>query len=283
LPDAFPDFSGNACAGFDDDERSRLRDAALILADSGSVVVKLAAYVGKGAEWAKDAVAETGAKVFGDGWQDKVQEVVEVALWRANDLATVGLEPEGERQPWDWFNKAVVTTTGGVTGFFGLPGALVDVPITTLMIMRSVAEIARSQGEDLGSDDAKRACIQVFAFGGPEAGDDDAEVGYWLTRAGLTHGAIEVLIRQVVRQFSVAVSDKLIATAVPFAGAFAGGALNYAFMDFYQDMARVHFTLRALERRHGDEGGVRACFDALVRQARERKRLRPVGAASNEA
>lgn len=86
MPETFPDFSGNACAGFNDQERGRLRDAALILADSGSVVVRLAAYVGKGAEWAKDAVSDAGAKVFGDGWQEEVQHVVEEALWRANDL-----------------------------------------------------------------------------------------------------------------------------------------------------------------------------------------------------
>ena len=65
--------------------------------------------------------------------------------------------------------------------------------------------------------------------------------------------------------------------AVPLAGSAAGGTLNWAFMDFYQDMARVHFTLRSLERKYGDEAGVRACFDRLVRQARDRKRLRNTG------
>jgi len=62
------------------------------------------------------------------------------------------------------------------------------------------------------------------------------------------------------------------ATALPVAGAVAGGTLNYVFMDFYQDMARVHFAIRSLERRHGEEAGVRACFDSLVAQARKRRR-----------
>jgi len=34
---------------------------------------------------------------------------------------------------------------------------------------------------------------------------------------------------------------------VPGIGALAGGSLNYMFMDYYQQMARVHFTLRDLE------------------------------------
>jgi ribosomal protein L35AE/L33A len=45
-------------------------------------------------------------------------------------------------------------------------------------------------------------------------------------------------------------------------------------MDYYQQMARVHFSIRAVERRHGADGAVRACFDQLLRQAR----LRAAGA-----
>ena len=52
--------------------------------------------------------------------------------------------------------------------------------------------------------------------------------------------------------------------------AAAGGTLNYVFMHYYQQMARVHFTLRELERRH-DPATVRACFDSLLRQMRARQ------------
>ena len=70
-------------------------------------------------------------------------------------------------------------------------------------------------------------------------------------------------------------SQKYLAQAVPLLGAAAGTTLNYVFMDYYQTMARVHFTLRDLERRH-DPAVVRACFDRLVRQERERRRPRPL-------
>ena len=272
MPSTFPDFRGNACAAFDKDEREKLKTAALLLADGANLVVRLAAILGTTTEWASSKAMDFAEKAFGIGWRDKVQAATEDALWRAHDLATTGLDPKGDRDPWDWFNKGVVTASGAVTGFFGLPGAVVDVPLTTMMIMRSVAEIARSHGEDLADDDAKRACIQVFAFGGPDPEDDEAEIGYWTVRAGLSHATVDLLIKQVVQRFSINVSEKVAAGAVPLIGAGAGAVLNYAFMDFYQDMARVHFTLRALERRHGSESSVRACFDGLVRQAKNRKR-----------
>lgn len=269
----FPDFSGNACAACDDADRRLLWEAATIFADSRGLVMRIASVLGEGAEWVGGKAAEAATKLFGDVWQDQVKSATEDALWHAHDWATTGLDAEGGGEPWNWFNKAVATVTGTATGFFGLPGALVDIPITTLLMMRSIAEIARFYGEDLSTDETKRACLQVFAFGGPGTQDDDAEVSYWVTRSGLSHKTIEVLIKRILPVFSVSVSERLMATAVPVAGAAAGGTLNYVFMDFYQDMARVHFTIRSLERRHGEEAGVRACFDSLVRQARMRKRV----------
>lgn len=111
-----------------------------------------------------------------------------------------------------------------------------------------------------------------MAFGGPSTEDDDIEVGYWSTRAFFAHATVEMAIRQAATRFAVVLSEKALAQVVPIAGAFAGGGLNYVFMDYYQQMARVHFTIRALERAYGTENSVRACFEKLVRQAKERQR-----------
>jgi len=194
----FPDFSGNACAACDDADRQLLWEAATIFADSHGLVMRLASVLGEGAEWVGGKAAEAATKLFGDAWQDQVKSAAEDALWSAHNWATTGLDSEGKQEPWIWFNKAVVVATGTTTGWFGLPGALVDIPVTTLMMMRSIAEIARFHGEDLSSDETKRACLQVFAFGGPGAQDDDAEVSYWVTRSGLSHKAIEVLIGAII-------------------------------------------------------------------------------------
>ena len=56
-------------------------------------------------------------------------------------------------------------------------------------------------------------------------------------------------------------------------GAVSGGALNWAFVDYYQKMARVHFTLRALDKRTGQPAKVRAAFSEMVAAARDRRRI----------
>ena len=56
---------------------------------------------------------------------------------------------------------------------------------------------------------------------------------------------------------------KLAAQAVPVLGAVGGAAVNTAFMDHFQAIARGHFTVRRLERRYGK---------AVVREAYEAER-----------
>jgi len=141
------------------------------------------------------------------------------------------------------------------------------------MIIRSLAEIARAHGEDIASDECRRACLEVLIMGGPETEDDEIEIGYWSTRAALGQLGIQNLVNQAAKRFGLALSNKVGAQLVPAIGAVAGASLNYIFMDYYQQMARVHFTIRAVERSTGDPAAVRACFDRLVREAREAKRL----------
>jgi hypothetical protein len=113
----------------------------------------------------------------------------------------------------------------------------------------------------------------VLAFGGPSDDDDETEIGYWATRIGLNHLAVNLLIKSAAGRFGLVLSEKFLAQTVPVAGAIAGGALNYAFTDYYQTMAQVHFRLRALDRRTGQPLEVRKCFTEMVRAARDRRRI----------
>jgi hypothetical protein len=270
--EAAPDLTGNACAGLTPAERDDLWKVACILADSRGLLVRIAEYVGGKGEWISRHTGGLGTRVFGENWQLRVQDMTERALWRGYDMATIGMDTASEREPWMWFNKALAGLSGAAGGFFGMPGLAVDIPASTMMIMRSIAEIARANGEDIGSEPGKMACLEVFALGGPTTEDDDVEIGYWSTRAALNHATVGTAIRFVGRSFGLVLSEKLLAQAVPVAGAVAGSALNYLFMDFYQQMARVHFTIRRLEREAADPSGVRPCFDRLVAQARGRRR-----------
>jgi EcsC protein family len=48
---------------------------------------------------------------------------------------------------------------------------------------------------------------------------------------------------------------------VPMIG-LGGAAVNYAFIDHFQEIARAHFTVRRLERRYGKDA-VRMAYDRL--------------------
>jgi hypothetical protein len=265
-----PDSTDNACAGLGHADRARLAEAAAILLDARGIVIRSSEWLGGRLHGIGRRFAEFGPHLLGEDWQARYQALVEGALRNAYRVGTLGLDAANQRQPWRWFSKLVAAATGGASGFVGVPGIAADLPLTTCLMMRSIAEIARSHGEDLASADTRQACIEVFAFGGPEIADEDIDIAYWTIRGSLSHASITLLIRQVAARFGVMLSQKYLAQAVPLIGAAAGSTLNYVFMDYYQQMARVHFTLRELERRH-DPDAVRACFDTLVRKARARR------------
>jgi hypothetical protein len=68
----------------------------------------------------------------------------------------------------------------------------------------------------------------------------------------------------IAGRFGIVVSQKLAAQAIPIIGAVGGAAVNLAFIDHFQDVARGHFTVRRLERIYGVEA-VRSAYEQLRR------------------
>ena len=69
----------------------------------------------------------------------------------------------------------------------------------------------------------------------------------------VTEGA-PIMVRfltEVASRFGVVVSQKVAAQTFPVIGALGGAAVNYAFLEHFQDVARGHFTVRRLERIYG--------------------------------
>jgi hypothetical protein len=261
-----PDTTDNACAGLSDPDRARLAEAARILLDARGIVIRTSEWLGSRLHGVGRRFAELGPHLLGEDWQARYQTLVEGALRNAYRIGTLGLDATNGRRPHRRLSRLVAAATGGASGFIGAPGIAADLPVTTCLMMRSIAAIARSHGEDLTSADTRQACIEVFAFGGPEIDDEDIDIAWWTIRGSLSHASIALVIRQVAARFGVVLSQKYLAQTVPLIGAAAGSTLNYVFMDYYQRMARVHFTLRELERNH-DPDAVRACFDGLLRSA----------------
>lgn len=264
----------NACAGLSPDDCAELRKAAERLLDARNVVIKIAESLGDVASWAGGHVADAVKEKLGFDVTEKIQSITNDLLWNFQNGSMLGLDKDGAGDRWEWLHKTVVVASGLSGGYFGLPGLLWDLPITTVNIMRSIADIARAYpDEDITADDTKRACIEVFALGSPLSDDDEAERGYWAARVGLSHASVELLIKTVAARYGIVISEKVMAQSVPVLGAIGGGALNYAFIDYYQEMARVHFAVRAVERRTSDPSSLRPCFSAVVRAVREERKI----------
>lgn len=215
---------------------------------------------------------EKGFSLLPENWNLKIGEVTRSALSKAVQAAVLTMRDSPGEESSNIWHKLAVATTGGIGGLFGLPALSVELPISTAIMLRSVADIARSEGENIHKIDSKMACLEVFALGGTRVEGETSESGYFAVRAtlsqsiskaaeyiakkGLTEEGAPALVRlivQIAERFSIQVSEKAAAQAVPAIGAAGGAIVNTLFIDHFQDMARGHFIVRRLERRYGNE------------------------------
>ena len=199
-----------------------------------------------------------------------IAQVSETALRGALRLALRTLDLNAPAKSANRAHKLALAASGAVGGALGLAALPVELPISTTILLRSIAEIAREEGEDLSAPEAALACVEVFALGGQAAGESAFESGYFAVRAALAKAVsdsarfvaaegvaalpapvVARLISQVAARFGIVVSEKLAAQAAPVLGAIGGAAVNAAFADHFQTLARGHFIVRRLERRHG--------------------------------
>ena len=61
-------------------------------------------------------------------------------------LRTMRNEPKAASS---YLHKALAATSGAVGGSFGLVALPIELPISTVIMLRSIGDIARAEGEDL--------------------------------------------------------------------------------------------------------------------------------------
>lgn len=145
-----------------------------------------------------------------------------------------------------WVNTAVTTAMGAAGGFGGLPGALVELPATTTMLLRAIQGVAAGHGFDPAAENVQFDCMRVFAAAGPLAADDGADLGFISLRLTLNGGAMHRMIAAVAPKLATVMGQKLAAQTVPVLGAVAGATANYVYTGYYQQIAHVQFGLRRL-------------------------------------
>ena len=226
--------------------------------------------------------------------QDKVEDVTNASLKAALDVAVKSMDSKSESASWDLSHKLASAAVGMVGGAFGLPSALIELPLSTTVMLRSVADVARANGEDLSDLKVRLECLNVFALGGgtetvggEKQTDEGYDSAYFATRVvlaqeigaatksiaarGLADDAASPVVKflsKIAARYGVTVSEKMAAMAVPILGAAAGAAINVAFTSHFQSVARAHFSVRRLEREYGGER-VKAKYLELKRELGE--------------
>jgi hypothetical protein len=215
---------------------------------------------------------EKGFSLLPENWNLKIGELTRTAITKAVKAAVLTMKDSPREEASNIWHKFAVATTGGIGGLFGLPALAIELPISTTIMLRSIADIARSEDEKFHNIESKITCIEVFALGGPRIKDDASESGYFAVRAALAQSiskaseyitnrglsekgapALVRLILQIAERFSIQVSEKAAAQAVPAIGAAGRAIINTLFIAHFQDMARGHFIVRRLERKYGKE------------------------------
>ncbi len=171
-------------------------------------------------------------------------QATEQALWLAMHAAQGSRRAIPDQKPW--VNTALTTAMGAAGGLGGVSTALVELPATTAMILRSIQGAAVQEGFDPDSDNVKFDSIRVLSAAGPLSMDDGADLAFFSTRLTLTGPAMQRLIAAVAPRLSVVLGQKLAVQSVPVLGALAGGGTNFVYTRYYQQISRVHFGLRRL-------------------------------------
>lgn len=257
-------------------EDSRALQHAATLLESRSFAMIIAQKVGMPVESLLRMLPAAAQSSIGTAVNRALEQCLKAALsYKQNGMTS---SFSNRRHTW------VTGVTGAVGGFFGLPGLLVELPVTTTIMLHSIAEIARSQGEDLTQPETALACLQVLALGPEGATNRAIDSAYYATRAALAQVTREAVtyvaqkgvakesapalmsfLSKIAARFGLEVSEKAAAQLIPVVGAAGGLSLNVLFTMHFQRLAEGHFTIRRLERRYGPEA-VREKF-ATVRAA----------------
>jgi EcsC protein family len=223
---------------------------------------------------------ESALKALPQAWTRRISTATTASLTKCLDVATASLGASSAASS-PRLHSAAVAFTGAAGGAFGLAGMALELPVSTVVMLRSIADIGRANGENLGSREAQLACLMVFSLGGKSAADDASESGYYTARMALARAMSEAtlylskqgvakegapavvrLIAQIAAKFNVQVSQKAAAMLVPVVGAAGGAIVNTLFIRHFQEMARGHFIVRRLERVYGADV-VSAAYKAL--------------------
>jgi hypothetical protein len=245
-----------------EEDINALRSAVAAL-EHPSLAARLSNLAGKPIELMRQALPAQASEAIAGAAAKGLNAALRVALRTMHGQA-------GGDSPL--LHRSLATMSGAVGGGFGVVALPLELPVSTIIMLRSIMQIARSHGEQIEDPETALSCLQVFALGARAGESDVPGNGYLAVRAtlaqtltqaarfiaerGIVAEGAPVIVRfisQVASRFGLVVTQKLAAQTLPFIGALGGAAVNYAFIAHFQEMAQAHFTVRRLERAYGKE------------------------------
>jgi hypothetical protein len=261
-------------------ELAFLQEAAKFL-ESPSVLTRIANKLGQPIEFLQHQLPDRVKGAITAATDKSLRKALEIAVQTIpqqgiamNFTEAQRVAEEGNR--WHTLGTAF---TGTVGGFFGLAALPLELPVTTTLMLRSIAQNADSFGADLKEARTQLECLYVFTLGTPSKLDDALETSYYASRLGFSellqqaaryvaaHSVQEILkgldkgtapilvklLAKIAAQFEIAVSEKVLSGAIPIVGAAGGAVINAAFTHYFNEAAKFHFGIRKLEKECGEE------------------------------
>ena len=121
------------------DDLNDLRYAKDLL-ENPSLAAKLTNFIGIPLEQGFDLLPKKLSEIVSDATQKSLETALEFAV--------MTLDEGHGQQSANMAHKLLVAAAGAGAGALGLPALAVELPVSTTIMLRSIAEIARSEGEE---------------------------------------------------------------------------------------------------------------------------------------
>jgi hypothetical protein len=261
-------------------EKAFLQEAAKFL-ENPSVLTRIANKLGQPIEFLQHQLPDKVKGAIRTATDKSLRKALEIAVETIPQTGPSMEFAESQQAAEEgnrWHTLGTVVT-GTVGGFFGLVALPLELPVTTTLMLRSIAQNADHFGADLRDPRTQLECLYVFTLGTPSKLDDALETSYYASRLGfseilqqatryvaahsvqeilrgLDKGTAPILLRllaKIAAQFEIAVSEKVLSGALPIIGAAGGAAINAAFTHYFNEAAKFHFGIRKLEKECGED------------------------------
>src|ERR1019366_1763867 len=103
-------------------------------------------------------------------------------------LLTIRNEPQESSQ---LLHRALAVASGAAGGAFGFVSLPLELPVSTIIILRSILDIARSEGENLTDPESTLSCVEVLGLGGRTEAGDASKSDYFFIRGILATSVTE--------------------------------------------------------------------------------------------